>query len=142
MTVEPFQPEHLESLRVRLSQSHISEALYSESYIRGLAASNSWTAKQDGEVIACAGLIEAWPGHYQAWALLASDIGGQGMLQCTRAIRRMLAAQDGRIETFVAADFEQGHRWMDVLGFERETPGVMRKWFPDGSPAVLYARVT
>lgn len=142
MMIKPFEPQHLESLRNRPTQEHVSEALYNDRYIQLLAASNSWTAIDGDEVLGCAGLIESWPGHYQAWAILASDLGGPGMLRCTRAIKRMLEVQDGRIETFVAADFEQGHRWMSVLGFERETPGVMRKWFPDGSAAVLYARVT
>ena len=141
MIVVPFAPEHLEPLRDSPTQRHITLGLMDEDYAQALAGVDSWTALDGDRVLGCAGLIPMWPGHVQAWALLAADIGRAGMLFVTRAILRMLALQRGRIQTIVEADFEAGHRWMATLGFRLETPHPMRGWFPDGSAASLYSRI-
>jgi RimJ/RimL family protein N-acetyltransferase len=44
-----------------------------------------------------------------------------------------------RVEAYVDANFEAGHRWITMLGFERE--GYMRAFSPLGDDAVLYARI-
>ena len=141
MIVMPFKPEHLEQLRDSQTQGHIAAALGDPAYIRELAQSEGWTAMEGDTVLACAGLIPVWQGHCNAWALIGSK-SGPAMLVLTRAILRLLKMQTGRIQTVVEADFIEGQRWMDVLGFTRETPGVMRHWYPDGSDAILYSRVT
>jgi hypothetical protein len=45
-----------------------------------------------------------------------------------------------RIETSVATDFEQGHRWAQMLGFKNE--GTMRCFTPQGMDCDLYARIS
>lgn len=142
MIIMPFAPEHLEQLRDNQTQGHIGVALRDPAYIQTLVESDGWTAIENGKVLGSAGLIPVWQGHTHAWALLAADCGPAGMLLLTRAILRMLKMQAGRIQTVVEADFVEGQRWMKVLGFTRETPDVMRKWYPDGSDAILYSRVT
>lgn len=45
-----------------------------------------------------------------------------------------------RIEAVVNCDFEQGKRWMQVLGFTLEAP-LMRKYSRTGKDCALYAKV-
>ena len=44
-----------------------------------------------------------------------------------------------RLQTTVVIDFNEGHRWAKILGFEVE--GLMRAFEPDGRDTVLYGRV-
>jgi RimJ/RimL family protein N-acetyltransferase len=71
---------------------------------------------------------------------LISEAAGQHFFMIHKAVRRALLFHNyRRVETAVASDFEQGHRWMSMLGFERE--GRMRAFTPDGRDCDLYARV-
>lgn len=110
--------------------------------VNALAMYEAWTMRIHGRVVGCAGIIPIWPGRFQAWAYIAEDIGPAGMVALTRAVRRFLALQHGRIEAHVVTGFKQGERWAKLLGFKRETPKPMRSFMPDGSSANLFARVT
>lgn len=142
MRIEPFQRWHLQQLVDRSAQRHIGHFLQDAQHLEAIEAGQAFTALDSDRVLACAGLIPSWPGSAQAWAMLANDIGGAGMVRVTRAVLRLLELHTGRIEAVVEADFDAGHRWMRILGFECETPRPMRQWFPDGSAGVLYSRVT
>lgn len=141
MDIVKFELWHMRELVQKPTQENLMPMMINPAYQQALAAGDSWTLIHDGVVIGSAGLMQIWPGLSHAWASISAASGPAGMLRMTRAVRRMLAIRDGRIEAYVAAEFEAAHHWMAVLGFERETPNIMRKWFPDGSGAVLYARV-
>lgn len=141
MIIVPFTLAHLEVLKQHPTQLHIGDALADPEYAEELLNGESWTALDGERVLGCAGLIRGDGLHY-AWVLLAHDIGRAGMLFATRSITRMLSLQSGRIETFVEASSVEARRWIEILGFTRETPGVMPHWFLDGADAILYTRVT
>jgi len=142
MDIDRFKPSDLLALPLQDAQACISVLAKDPGYADALAQFDSWTGRIDGRVVVCAGILPLWPGRSQVWAVIASDIGGAGMLRLTRAVRRFLMLQTaGRIEATVVAGFEAGYKWMDILGFERETPEPMRGYLPDGRDAVLYARV-
>ena len=46
----------------------------------------------------------------------------------------------GRIEALVVSGFAAGARWMEMLGFELETPKGMKSFGPNGETYMLYAR--
>jgi hypothetical protein len=93
----------------------------------------------DGDrVVAIGGVRNVWQDRGIAWGLLASGIGAT-MVPITRAVRRFLSVcPTRRIEAEVAADHEEGRRWIEMLGFERE--GRMRAYW-GGKDFDLYARV-
>lgn len=106
-----------------------------------LARFESWTARMNGRVVACGGIIPIWNGREQVWALISDTIGAQGMVLLTRAVKRRMAMHErGRIEAHVAVGFKAGHRWMKILGFKPET-GILRQFLPDGRNAVQYVRI-
>ena len=95
----------------------------------------------DGDVVfASAGFIPQWDNRALAWALISAEVG-QHMVALTRGVRRALTLHHyRRVETSVACDFEQAHRWAKMLGFERE--GRMRAFTPEGQDCDLYARIS
>lgn len=139
MKVVPYKAEHMKALRLQQAQlcnlnwMPVDQAVQLERVV-------AFTALDGDEVLACAGVLELWEGRGAVWAFLSENIGHR-MVAVHRAVRRYFDVLDfRRLEAEVAIDFEQGHRWMRLLGFELESPR-MRSYFPDGSDAALYVRV-
>ena len=135
-----FEAKHCQDLLLQDAQSLAQPLLESAEYAESLAQGGPhFSALHDGAVVGCAGVWMIEPHRGIAWALIATGIG-INMLHMHKAVKRFLdECQVPRIETSVNYDFTQGHRWMEMLGFEAE--GVMRKYYPDGSDAIMYARV-
>ena len=93
----------------------------------------------DGDrVLALGGVRNVWQDRAVAWGLLANGIGAS-MVPITRAVRRFLSVcPTRRIEAEVAVGHDEGLRWIEMLGFERE--GLMRAYW-GGKDFYLYARV-
>lgn len=99
----------------------------------------SWAVLAGDEIIACAGLVEIWPGRAYAWSILSEGCGAY-FRRLHGMVRTVLERTPyRRIEATVDAGFTAGHRWMRLLGFEAE--GTLRAYNPDGTDAVMYARV-
>lgn len=141
MHIVPFQAEHARTIALQHAQAVVDmgrnsfeDAALLERYGGG------FTAIDNGQVIACAGLAEQWQGRMLAWAMLAGDIGPHRFVRVTRAIRRALdLAQCDRIEMQVDADHPQAIRWAQTLGFEVESR--MRRFLPDGRDAFMFVRI-
>ena len=104
------------------------------------AAGPAYTLVVGDEVLATAGFIPQWEGRATVWALISKEVGPH-MVFLTRAVKRALQLHHyRRVETHVSSDFEQGHRWARLLGFERE--GRMRAFTPEGDDCDLYARIS
>jgi len=84
-----------------------------------------------------------WQGRGVAWALMSPRVPTSDFVRITRMVRRTLAkAQaDGfrRIEASVDCEFENGHRWVKALGFERES--LLQKFSPEGRDHIGYVRL-
>lgn len=141
MTIVPFEPEHLEVLLLQPSQAILQPLLSDRNYGVNLHRGGpAYSALVGDQVIACMGLIPAWEHRAMAWGLIAAEAGPH-FVRITKAVMRTMELHPfRRIETSVRRDFQQGHRWVRLLGFERE--GTMRCYSPDGGDYDLYARVT
>jgi hypothetical protein len=103
-----------------------------------LEKQNSWSAVVDGKPIACGGTICHWPGRHQAWMYMTPQTSGH-MRFITRAVQSGLEKVKGRIEFTVRADFPQGQRWAEMLGFGVETP-CLKGYGPQGEDHIGYTR--
>lgn len=140
MNVIPFRAEHLDLLDLQEGQKYLREFL-PLALRKALEGEHSYTAFANGQVVACAGLAPQWENRAIAWAYLADGLGAPLMLQLHRAVQRFLeVAPFDRIEATADVEFEQGHRWLRMLGFKLEAP-CMPKYRPDGGDSSLYARV-
>ena len=139
MDVIPFEPDHLNQLELQQAQAYLGSWVTSEQGA-ALAEHPSYTAIQDGTLLASAGVVTMWQGRAMAWAFL-TDMGAQHFIGVHRAVKRFI---DGcyyqRIEMTVDCDFEAAHHWAKMLGFTMEAER-MRAYAPDGHDCSLYARV-
>ncbi len=139
MVIVPFAPEHLDILILQPSQEHFS-SLFDKTYGPALAkAGPCFTAIENDQIIACSGVVKHWENRATAWALISKNAGPY-FVRIHKAVQRFLDSTDiRRIEAYADANFDQGHRWLKMLGFEEE--GYMRSFSPLGDDAVLYARI-
>ncbi len=136
MIVVPFESEHLDLLHLQGAQAFVE---LGKTYALRLDKQDSWTALEGDTVLACAGVIRAWPGRALAWALIGQEAGAH-FVALTRAVRRYMdMIPDRRVEAVTDSNFEQGHRWLRMLGFAHE--GRLRLYTPDGRDVDLYARL-
>jgi RimJ/RimL family protein N-acetyltransferase len=139
MDIRPFHVEHLKALKLQPSQRQLGPSLNEEVY-EFLSTLDAYTAfAPDGEPLACAGLMDIWPGRAMVWSFI-SENAGRHMVGVTRAVRQFLDLKaPRRIEAYVDADFPAGHRWIEMLGFTRE--GYLHAFRPDGGDQILYSKV-
>jgi len=138
--IERLRPEHLPALRLQTVQS-AAQAVLTEDFGRDLVAQKgvAWTAIQDGQVIAAAGIAEMWQDRGLGWALF-SEAALANFTLIHRMTRKVLAeAPWRRVEVAVDVNHAEGMRWAERLGFSYE--GTMKAYTIDGRDCHLYARV-
>lgn len=138
--IVPYKAEHIQAIEPTSDASHY-KALTTSAIARTLEGPFAKTALLDGRPIACAGLANRWYESWIAWAYLSKDTAPH-MLPITRAIRKMLPdLPKGRIEAATPMDYQAGRRWLELLGFNLETPFGMAHYTPDGRRFGLYSLV-
>jgi RimJ/RimL family protein N-acetyltransferase len=140
MIVVPFEGWHLQLLSLQEKQAHFQPLFAAPHYGDWLEKNGpAFSAVVDGEIIASLGITPQWENRAVAWGLIGKK-ARRHFVPLTKAIMRFLdLCEYRRIETPVDVGFEQGDRWAEMLGFERE--GTMRAFMPDGRDCHLYARV-
>lgn len=134
--VVPFIPEHLLTLTPQPEQrAELAAAVDAQ------MSGDGWSVQLDDKTLACAVLVGLGDDRAAVLAFIGADAGPQltRILRVADRMFEMSAYQ--RIEATVAAGFAAGARWMQLLGFELETPNGMRKFGPDGETHFLYSRV-
>lgn len=127
ITVQPAQRYEGDLADVSMDLTPLSEV--------GLA----WTGEVDGKVIACGGLIPQWENRALAWMLIGEDAGPHFAALHKHVKRFLVRAPYRRIEAHVDVGFEQGARWMKMLGFELEA--YKRAFRPDGADMLEFVRI-
>jgi hypothetical protein len=138
----PFEAWHMDALRVTDSVDGFSAEVVDEYTAARLEQCNSWTLfNGEGYVIACGGTIEEWKGRHIAW-VYNTQKASECMLKITRLVKQGVEPIKGRIEMTVRVDFEAGHRWAKLLGFEIENPpGILKQYGPLGEDHIAYVRI-
>jgi hypothetical protein len=141
MNILPFRKDHLMNMVDRGLVEGATPELIDMVFEEIEKLELSYSAEQDGNIVACAGLTELSPGRALAWSYLSPTLGGQMMLKITRAGERMMELSSfRRVEMDVLWDHVEGHRWARILGFDLECPR-RRAYGPDGRDYALYSRV-
>jgi hypothetical protein len=138
MLFVPCKVEHIKAL-MHVGCRDIS-GVDPESLREHIEGSMSFAGFAGGACQGAAGLIDIWQGRSLVWALFAPSAGPY-MRAITRHVNFVLANHGSRrYECAVDPTFNQGVKWMRVLGFECEAP-VMRNFSKDGTSMSLYARI-
>lgn len=102
----------------------------------------AYTLEAAGKPLACVGVRTVWTGVGEAWAVVAKEFKDHP--SAFRKVRDLLELVQirgcyQRIHAFVPCGFDAGLRFVEHLGFRRET-GRLDKFFPWGDGAFLYVR--
>lgn len=145
--IVPFEIKHA----VRLMSGELTETTlqcssdvavrYAQTF---LMKGPSFTAIEDGVVIASAGVIVLWNGVGEAWALISKDgIKNRSiyvMRKCREYLRDIMNDLDlFRVQAHCHIELQDAVEFLEVLGFERE--GIMRHYWIDKSDHYLYSIV-
>ena len=133
MIIVEYKPEHARDILAgdmnKGAPKHIGQFRdFAESINR---PGTSFTAIDNGYLIACAGIIPLWRGVGEAWFL-----GSERLHEYTKPIIRAVKKDFKRM----IEDWEEAQRFAKFLGFKDE--GLMEKFGPDGSDYYRVARIT
>lgn len=139
MRVIPYEAEHLAMLDAQDAQRYLS-AWVGDEQAKSLEDTPSYTAVHEDRVLCCAGILPIWQGRAVAWAYMDRR-AGEHFIALHRRVQQFLdQCYVQRIEAHVDREFEAGHRWARMLGFDMEAER-MTAFRPDGGDCSLYARV-
>jgi RimJ/RimL family protein N-acetyltransferase len=105
---------------------------------RNLIGSIAASLFYNDEFLGCAGIKQLWKGVGEAWFFMAPEA-----MKHSRAIARLVfkqlksMRQYHRIQATVEADFKEGIRFMEFLGFKIE--GLLEKYTADAKDSLMFA---
>lgn len=140
--IEPLDHWHLKALSVtEAAEGGNRVSTLPDEVVARLMQHNSWSLlSTEGDVIACGGTIEEWPGRHGGWLYFTLETR-RHMIRLTRLVQSFLEPVRGRIEATVRRDFVAGHRFIQLVGFEVENPpGVLQAYGPDGEDHISYVK--
>jgi len=136
--VVKFKAEHIFQIDEQEITRGVTQMINPDYWRRVELKELQYTCLVDGKPAAAGGMIEYWPGRCELWAVIGKNTKSV-FLKIHRTVQAFLTVvPNKRIEAKVDFDFEQGKRWMRLLGFEMEA-SRMKSYFPDGKDAVLYS---
>ena len=135
LETKQFRAEHLKGITPQPEQAAEWDAA-----VCSKIGGDGWTVLVDGKPIACAVLVQTGISRGAVYAFIGADAGPH-LLAVYRVADRMFEMHAyNRIEALVVKGFAAGARWMEMLGFELETPNGMKSFGPNGETYMLYAR--
>jgi len=135
---KPCTGDHLRLIEPQENQL-FDQALHRDSFDEVSENSLALSCWVNGVCVGAGGLRPIWAGRACAWTLLGRN-SGPAMLAITKKLKFVLSTWPGnRVEMTVRSNFLPGCRLALVLGFRREAR--LLGFFPDGSPAELFARI-
>lgn len=127
-------------LTLQPTQAHLKELLTDAHGEAIQKAGPAYTAFVGYEAIACAGIIQLWPGRAQVWSLLSDQFPGYARA-IHRAVRNyLLAYRVRRLECIVDPRHAAAVRWAQHLGFVYES--TMTAYDMHGNDQQMFVRIT
>lgn len=137
--IVPFEPWHLHGLRLQRSQESLMPLLTDEHGQAIQQAGPCFSAFVGYDVIACAGIIQLWPGRAQVWSLLSDQLPTY-YRTIHRAVKRYVRAyRVRRLECLVDPRHPDAVRWAVHLGFHYEA--TLRAYDMQGNDQAMYVRL-
>lgn len=99
-----------------------------------------YAVMRDGVPVCVFGVVPLFPGVGQAWLIGTDEIGKSGVEvahACQKVVNTLLDCHMHRIQAFSAGFYTQAHRWLERIGFHRES--TLRKFGKEGSDFYVFA---
>lgn len=140
MIVRPWRIGDSQKIRLQRAQCYTGDLADVSADLTPLSEIGlAWSADDDGDVVACGGLLPVWDNRAQAWMLVGENAGPH-FTGIHRSVRDFLVnAPYRRVEAHVDVGFSEGVRWMKMLGFELES--YKRAFRPDGADMLEFVRI-
>jgi hypothetical protein len=128
LSIVPFEIEHLWQIQPREFEAREMQALGREACAwqaqEYLKRGPAWTGIIDGEILACGGAFQLWPGVAEIWAVTTARVT-RWPLAFHRAIRRRLRELEEnlglwRLQVAIPAEHRVSVNWIRRLGFKDE----------------------
>ena len=134
MTVVDFKPEHLQKIHVK--DIHAGE-------VPNTVMTYAKTIMDEDHPVAIIGGFRFTPSVIHLWALVSDDVRKRPIAfhKLVKNLLAYLCKQHHlkRIQMDVKADYLEGQKWAESLGFKQE--GLMRGFGVHGEDFYLYGRV-
>jgi hypothetical protein len=118
MTILPFRPEHLARIKNLQEVQRRAVSDLPPKWLQLVAQANpAVSAVVNDQIIGCAGIIVSSSGTGFLWGAISQDAGPHFIAMHRAALRLLEMARLARIEAMVEVDFDEGARWLDLLGF-------------------------
>jgi hypothetical protein len=138
--VVPFKGEYLRRMALKQTSRYNLSLITEEAFEQLEKNEFNYTFLMDGRPVFCGGIVTFWPGRGEVWAFLDEVCRSEFILIHKMVVRYLKVFPHKRLEATVEKEFEPGHRWMRLLGFNVEAP-LLRAYYPQGTDGVLYAKV-
>ena len=139
MEVRPFRAEDFMLLQPQPAQRHVVAHVTPE-YLKSLEGERSVTGWVGDKPVWCCGYHPIYPTRAAVWTFISADAGAHFTAIHRVAKHYVDTLPFARLETEVDYEFEEGHRWAQMVGFTREI-WRMRGARIDGGDCSLYAKV-
>ena len=137
--VIPFKPEHIFEIENPDDSGGLVQSVEHAVQLGEASGDQAFTVRVHGKTVLCGGVVHYWAERGEAWALIDENAKPY-FAAIHRAARKFFdECPITRIEASIPLNFEAGHRWIYLLGFDFECN--RRCFMPDGSTWSLYARV-
>ena len=139
MNIIPFKAEHFWGIDVQPAQAYVASRVSPE-HVASLEEQCSFTVVVDGSPLVCFGWVQIHPTRALLWTYISAR-AGKHFVGITRIANKLIRdLKFKRLEMEVDCEFEQGHRWARMLGFELEAERL-RGHRMDGGDSAIYARI-
>lgn len=139
MNVVSFKAEHLKMIEDAGGRTLFGPFPFQEGYAQMCADSAAWSIFDGAQILGIGGVSQDHAAAGTAWSMLLPVTRGR-MVGITRVARAILnACPLARVQAHAVVGFDLAHKWLDLLGFQRE--GLLRKFAPDGGDVLIFARV-
>lgn len=136
MTVEAFQPAHLNEIELQPSQA-AALSLVPAGYAQDLAAAGeAITVRWRGRIVACYGIGRPAPNERLLWGFVAADISPWRAFAAVRAL--IAAHREEALYATTEVGFAAGERALALLGFVRVE--ILAAFGFDGRDHTLFVR--
>jgi hypothetical protein len=136
-----FEAAHVDRMRMQAAQAWFQGHATAETMKGVEQGPFAVTFMEAGEPVLCGGAMAYWEHRALVWSLFSDRVNRRNFVGVHAAAERFLAALPfKRLEASVDVGFEQGHRWMRLLGFKVEAP-LQEAFQVNGSDSVGYVRI-
>ncbi len=140
----PFRAEHAEDLADENTMTAAERKFLFNSHVHNLSVpGHGISVIRNGYLLGSGGVFPIWEGLGEAW-VMPSNLVSSHKKMFVKLIRSNLEQMTEkfnfrRVQATARADLPKAQRFLEFLGFERE--GLLKKYGPDGSDHILYAKI-